>query len=135
MSWTQPKTNWEITDYFNLQDDWNRITGNYAYLTDIAYTLYDRFPVEDVPEKTFTSMIYPADWNYVENTLEAINTHTEKLPIGETRTYVGGGNSMDYTELNRVERGQLSLYNAMKRRTDVLVYTGEMSSGDAIGIL
>ena len=47
MSWQQPKTNWTVTDRFNI-DDYNRILGNLAYLHDKAQELYHVFSVVDM---------------------------------------------------------------------------------------
>jgi hypothetical protein len=38
-TWTEPKTDWVATDYFNLSD-YTRITGNLNYIHDLASSFY-----------------------------------------------------------------------------------------------
>ena len=52
MAWIQPKTNWAVSDRFNISD-YNRIKGNLDFLKDKAETLYMSFDTRDMgQEKT-----------------------------------------------------------------------------------
>lgn len=126
MAWEQPKTDWYGAtvngvysgDKFNATD-FNRIKNNLVYLNELANTLYSTFVIDDVgDDKTYTSYLYASEINKLEANLETINVNTVSQDYGETVTYCANGNTMDYTELNRLESATLDIYNKLNNQAD-----------------
>lgn len=120
-TWTEPKTNWKSTDYFNI-GDYNRITGNLEYLKTLGKRLFHGFPNLDSlgDNKTYTSMIYAREINAIENFLEKLNTGSYIFDIGEKKTYYANQSTPLYTEFNRIESAILLIYKTMTAHEDAL---------------
>lgn len=123
--WTTPKVDWrgEVVDgvykgdYFNAKD-FNRIKNNLIYLRDLAVKMYETFQIQNVSaDKTAVNYFYADEINKMEQNLNTINTHTLKRQYGDTPTYVDNGNTMDFNELNRLERASLDLYNRLTNQS------------------
>ena len=125
--WQTPKTDWYGAvdsngvysgDRFNAED-FNRIKNNLQELRDLAVTIYDEFEIGTVSDdKTVSDYFYADEINQIEANLNTINTHTMNLSYGTTPTYMENGNTMDFTELNRIEAATLDLYEKIKNRIE-----------------
>ena len=118
-TWETPKTDWYgataggvyTGDRFNYTD-YNRIKNNLIYLHDLAITLYDDFDIEDVgDDKTVADYPYADEINAIEQNLETINKNTLSQSYGDTKTYTANDAFINYTELNRLEKATLDLYD------------------------
>lgn len=117
LTWIEPKTDWDITDYFNIQD-YGRIVNNIAYLKiyakEILIDLQDSdFSENIINDKTYSSMIYASEINAIEDKLEELNLKTYGINIGEKQTYYPNEKTMDYNELNRIETACLNIYKTI----------------------
>ena len=127
MAWTTPKTDWHgglnadglyEGDRFNATD-FNRIKNNLAYLRDLAITMYKEFSIVSLgSDRTPADYFYADEINQLEANLVTINQHSLKRSYGTAPTYVENGNTMDYTELNRLESATLDLYNRLTNQSD-----------------
>lgn len=112
-NWTTPKTDWVATDYFNIED-YNRIVGNLLYLKDLSLKLFLAFETKGMEaEKQYFSMIYASEMNAIEDNLEAINLNTYKLNIGNKMVYAPNGATPLFSEFNRIEQAEESLFKWM----------------------
>lgn len=113
MAWITPKTNWLASDKV-LYTDFNRITGNLAYLKTLSESLYS-YTIDTLPDpQVMTNYPYASKLNAIETVLEQINLGTYALDIGSTQTYIANGHPFDYNELNRIESATLRLYNTLQ---------------------
>jgi hypothetical protein len=120
--WETPKTDWKSSfdsdgkytgDKFNAVD-YNRIKNNLEYLRGIAVEMYEEFSITSVgDDKTPKDYFYADEINQMEENLNVINQHTLSANYGTTPVYYDNGNTMDYTELNRLESAILDLYNKL----------------------
>ena len=61
MAWLEPKTDWQASDFFNIQD-YNRIKGNLNEIRTQALTLWPDFPFEEMgADKTYQDYGFYAD--------------------------------------------------------------------------
>lgn len=122
MAWSTPKTNWHGStdsegvytgDRFNAID-FNRIKNNLVYLRELAIEMYESFTIHSLGnDRTPADYFYADEINKLEENLNTINTHSINRSYGTAPTYVANGNTMDFTELNRLESAILDLYNRM----------------------
>lgn len=113
MAWIEPRTNWKVGDFFNIQD-YNRIKNNLSFLHEYALTLFTPFEIEDMgKDKTYSDLFYANEMNVFENNLETINTHTYNLPIGQKTTYRPLGYVPTADEFLRIEKSILKIYETM----------------------
>lgn len=113
MSWQAPKTDWVASDRIWVAD-FNRITGNLAYLKTLSEQLYE-YEISSLPgTQARTDKPYASKLNAIETVLEQINLNTYAFDIGETQTYVANGHPFDYNELNRIESATLKLHNTVQ---------------------
>lgn len=126
MAWTTPKTDWhgEETDgvysgdYFNASD-FNRIKNNLDYLRELAVKMYDSFTIQSLgDDRSEKDYFYADEINKLEDNLKTINNNTLKRSYGMAPTYADNGNTMDFKELNRLERAILDLYNKLTNEHD-----------------
>lgn len=117
MEWIEPKTDWDITDYFNI-NDYGRIVNNIAYLKEYAKTILlnlenVEFSENIVNDKTYSSMIYASEINAIEDKLEELNLKTYAINIGEKKTYYPNEKTMNYDDLNRIETACLNIFKTI----------------------
>lgn len=117
MEWIEPKTDWDITDYFNI-DDYGRIVNNIAYLKEYVKTILlnlenVEFSENIVNDKTYSSMIYASEINAIEDKLEELNLKTYAINIGEKKTYYPNEKTMNYDDLNRIETACLNIFKTI----------------------
>lgn len=120
MAWTEPKTNWTKDDFFNIED-YRRITNNIMYLKDFLDSLfYGLSDLQLMSEKNISEPIYAREINDIENNVELLNIETYKLEIGETKEYFPNQRTMDFNELNRIEKAMFDIYTKMKKHKELL---------------
>lgn len=127
MAWQTPKTNWHgatdsngnyTGDRFNSYD-FNRIKNNLSYLWDLANRLYKEFSIISLGEdRTPADYFYADEINQLEENLKTINDRTLKREYGNPPIYGANGNTMDFVELNRLERAILDLYNRLTNESE-----------------
>lgn len=133
--WQTPKTNWTRSDYFNVAD-WDRIRGNLEYLRDFAVMFFDTFSLAATDTKTVTDWLYASDLNTLEQNLETININVGYLDIGVTKTFTPGGNSIDYIELNRIEKACVAIYQRLSGFTDTYYFCdNELYADESVGLI
>lgn len=112
-NWLPPKTDWGVTDRFNVTD-YNRIINNLRCLKELSLKLYNAYSIENMgADNTISDFPYATKINRIENNLETINLHTANFDIGSKKTYAVNGRFIDYNELNRIERAIKLLYETM----------------------
>lgn len=119
MEWINPKTDWQPTDYVNVED-YNRIRNNIAYLKDYSEAFFMSFefkePIET--EKQYFDLAYAEYWNNLEDRLEEFIKRTYELNnLGVKKTYSAYDNYIDYVELNRLENAILRYKNFLDIQT------------------
>lgn len=120
MAWTEPKTNWTKDDFFNIED-YRRITNNIMYLKDFLDSLfYGLSDMQSMSEKNISEPIYAREINDIENNIELLNIETYRLEIGETKEYFPNQRTMDFNELNRIEKAMFDIYTKMKKHKELL---------------
>lgn len=109
--WQQPKTDWQASDFFNIQD-YNRIKGNLNEIRSMALELWPEFDFEDMgQDKTYQDYgFYSDEINRFEDNLDHICTGTYPFEIGEKRTYSENRPFIGWEELNRIESACLKMY-------------------------
>lgn len=115
MAWSEPKTDWVESDYFNYSD-YSRIRDNFIMLKEIADALWYSFPnitPMDI-KNSYTDIMYASDMNKFEDNLDVINDNSYAFEIGNKTIYEANGNTPLFTEYNRIENAMLLLYNTMQ---------------------
>jgi hypothetical protein len=142
MSWVTPKTDWRgdtasdgtyIGDRFNAVD-FNRIKNNLEYLHELAIILYKDFTINSLgSDRTPEDYFYADEINTIEDNFKIINNNTLRRSYGTPPTYVDNGNTMDFTELNRLESAMLDLYDRLTNEYEggrKFTWNFEMKGGD-----
>ena len=126
MTWEAPKTDWfgqmvdgvYVGDRFNATD-FNRIKNNLSYLRERALKMYDEFTIHSLGEdRTPVDFFYADEINKLEENLNTINSNTIKRSYGVAPTYTDNGNTMTFTELNRLESAILDLYDRLTNQSE-----------------
>lgn len=126
MTWEAPKTDWfgemvdgvYVGDRFNATD-FNRIKNNLSYLRELALKMYDEFTIHSLGEdRTPVDFFYADEINKLEENLNTINSNTIKRSYGVAPTYTDNGNTMTFTELNRLESAILDLYDRLTNQSE-----------------
>lgn len=127
MAWTTPKTDWYgttdadgvyIGDRFNAAD-FNRIKNNLDFLRDLAIKLYEEFSLVSLGQDRVPGDYFYADEiNQLEENLVTLNTNTLQRNYGAAPVYNANGNTMDFTELNRLEGAILDLYDRLNNQSE-----------------
>ncbi len=126
MAWITPKTDWygEVVDGVYVGDrfnasDYNRIKNNLSYLRELALKMYDEFTIHSLGEdRTPVDFFYADEINKLEENLNTINSNTIKRSYGVAPTYTDNGNTMTFTELNRLESAILDLYDRLTNQSE-----------------
>ena len=126
MAWITPKTDWygEVVDGVYVGDrfnatDFNRIKNNLSYLRELALKMYDEFTIHSLGEdRTPVDFFYADEINKLEENLNTINSNTIKRSYGVAPTYTDNGNTMTFTELNRLESAILDLYDRLTNQSE-----------------
>lgn len=127
MAWTTPKTDWYgttdadgvyIGDRFNAAD-FNRIKNNLDFLRDLAIKLYDEFSLVSLgQDRVLGDYFYADEINQLEENLVTLNVNTLQRNYGAAPVYNANGNTMDFTELNRLEGAILDLYDRLNNQSE-----------------
>ena len=121
--WTNPKTDWVSTDFFNLFD-YNRIKNNIDYLREKALELYIDFPFEDigVDKTSYAQYPYADEFNALEDNLESLRQNTFLFDDSAPKQWYENQRTPNYEDFNRLERACLLFkegfesQKSMKRR-------------------
>lgn len=119
--WTEPKTDWVITDKFNYAD-YNRIKNNIAYLRELALKLYLDFPFENmgVDKIGYTDFPYADEFTALEANLESLRENTFLFDDSEEKTWYENQRTPNYEDFNRLERACLSFYKGFTSQKNTL---------------
>lgn len=112
--WVNPKTNWNVLDYFNIED-YNRIKGNIEYLMELSSSMYRLTGGVDMgADKRSPEEYYYADEiNALTENLECISQTILFVDIGERITYYENGAFIAWDDLNRIESATMRLYELL----------------------
>ena len=113
--WTQPKTNWNTSDRFNISD-FNRIKNNLVFVHTWLSDLVGNFSLIDMGEDitNYDGYWEVAKFNAFETNLETLNKHALNRNYGTTKTFYENGLFINADELNRIESAILDLYGICK---------------------
>jgi hypothetical protein len=126
VAWVTPKTDWHggttngvySGDYFNASD-FNRIKNNLEHLREMSVKMYDEYSIGVLgSDRNVGDYFYADEINTLEQNLTTINDHTLKRSYGVAPIFTENGNTVDYTELNRIETASLDLYNTLMNQHD-----------------
>lgn len=127
MAWTTPKTDWYgttdadgvyIGDRFNAAD-FNRIKNNLDYLRNLAIKMYEKFSLVSLgQDRVAGDYFYADEINQLEENLNTLNENTLQRNYGSAPVYFENGNTMDFTELNRLESAILDLYDRLNNQSE-----------------
>ena len=117
MAWIEPKTNWDSSARFNIEDFY-RIKNNLLYLHDVALVRVGAFEIESMGEDLYVGEDEYKNWvvedfNAIENNLHTISNKIIDADIGTKKTFYENGLMPDYAELNRIESVTLRNKNAL----------------------
>lgn len=114
--WTEPKTDWVITDSFNFED-YNRIKNNIAYLYEMALDFYSSVQLEDMGDDKngYNEFSVCRRINRLENNLEFIRNSTFIFNNEEKKTWYANEKTPDFEDFNRIERICLDYYKGLQR--------------------
>lgn len=117
MAWLEPKTDWQASDFFNIQD-YNRIKGNLNEIRTQALTLWPDFPFEEMgADKTYQDYGFYADEiNQFEENVDYICAGTYPFPVGEKQTFYENQPFIGWEELNRIEEACRLMYSNILSR-------------------
>lgn len=125
MAWMQPKMDWESSydssgnytgDYFNFTD-YNRIKNNLIELRNKAVLLYPEFSFSSMgADKAAGDYLYADEINALEGNLDVICNNTIPELGGVKKTYYENTATMNYAELNRIERCCHDIYENLKNQ-------------------
>lgn len=130
--WTEPKTDWVITDSFNFED-YNRIKNNIAYLYEMALDFYSSVQLEDMGDDKngYNEFPYAEEFNRLENNLELLRNSTFIFNNEEKKTWYANEKTPDFEDFNRIERICLDYYKGLQRyRSRRLSITLGMATAD-----
>lgn len=113
--WTEPKTDWKITDKIN-KDDFNRVRGNLMALQELAAEVYPEFLLRLPDEKGYSDWPYADEYNLIEQALETVNVQTYQFDIGSTKTFYDNQPYIKWDEFQRIEEAMLRLYNHLQNQ-------------------
>lgn len=129
MSWTTPKTDWQVREYvnglysgdwFNLAD-YNRIRENLLFLRTYAQNaLGVSIPLAAMPKRSFGGYPRAGDFNAIEENLLSIVNAANLLPPGYySRTdWAANGAFLTFADLNRIEGAAAWLYAQIGSRAE-----------------
>ena len=127
MGWSTPKTNWwgrvneegvYSGDRFNAED-FNRIKNNLDYLRNLAIKMYEEFSLVSLgQDRVAGDYFYADEINQLEENLDTLNENTLQRNYGSAPVYFENGNTMDFTELNRLDSAILDLYDRLNNQSE-----------------
>lgn len=117
MAWLTPKTNWIITDRFNIQD-YNRIKGNLEYLHERAERLHHKFSIRNMgsDKADYSVFFYADEFNLFEENLDIINQSVFMKNYGQSQSFFDNGPFIRWDELNRIESAVLEMNSILDRQ-------------------
>lgn len=119
MAWQTPKTNWQATDFFNIED-WNRIVGNIEYVKSLCPELYPEFSIADMNTKTYSDYLYAREINTIESNIYKINSSTFPIGASEQKKWVSNAKAPSYEDFNRWESIILRIKESLEGQLECL---------------
>ena len=115
--WTDPKTNWENTDKFNVSD-FNRIKNNIEFLHNEAELLYKNFEISNMGQniESYESYWNVSCFNAFEENVETINNIIFTQDYGIMQRFFENGPFIKWDELNRIENACLKMKDILERQ-------------------
>ena len=105
-------------DRFNAED-FNRIKNNLDYLRNLAIKMYEKFSLVSLgQDRVAGDYFYADEINQLEENLNTLNENTLQRNYGSAPVYFENGNTMDFTELNRLESAILDLYDRLNNQSE-----------------
>lgn len=119
MKWTEPKTNWKSTDYFNI-GDYNRIKNNLIYLSTEIGKYIKPISLSDMGSDitSYDGIWAHTQFNTIENNVSKIASVTE---VSFTpKQFFPNGVFITWDELNRIEEACKNAYKYVKSNTSCI---------------
>ena len=125
--WQTPKTDWQESDFFNVED-YNRIKGNLNEIRAQAVILWPEFSLEDMgADKTYEDYSFYADEiNRFETNVGRICAGTYPFAVGNQKTFYDNQPFIDWQELNRIVEACRLIYSNIQSRLNgrkILAFT------------
>ena len=125
--WQTPKTDWQESDFFNVED-YNRRKGNLNEIRAQAVILWPEFSLEDMgADKTYEDYSFYADEiNRFETNVGRICAGTYPFAVGNQKTFYDNQPFIDWQELNRIEEACRLIYSNIQSRLNgrkILAFT------------
>ena len=125
--WQTPKTDWQESDFFNVED-YNRIKRNLNEIRAQAVILWPEFSLEDRgADKTYEDYSFYADEiNRFETNVGRICAGTYPFAVGNQKTFYDNQPFIDWQELNRIEEACRLIYSNIQSRLNgrkILAFT------------
>lgn len=129
MGWTNVKTDWKSTDFFNISD-FNRINENVISIITYTKAFKGEFSVSMNSNISSYADYYRAE--HFNNIEDGISKCYEKMGMSwSKKTFYNNGVFIDATELNRIESACLTIHNKlMQLDSEVLAKSGTVYSGE-----
>lgn len=117
--WQTPKTDWQESDFFNVED-YNRIKGNLNEIRAQAVILWPEFSLEDMgADKTYEDYSFYADEiNRFETNVGRICAGTYPFAVGNQKTFYDNQPFIDWQELNRLESACKLIYDNLQGQAE-----------------
>ncbi len=131
MAWITPKTDWTDTyddsghyigAYVNYTD-YNRIKNNLVIIHDLAVQMYHDIPDLHVGDDKHAidrsnpdyenDNFFADEFNAIEDGIYEIDKKMTFIDFGAKKTFYDNGYFINATELNRLERTELSMYDIL----------------------
>lgn len=131
--WQQPKTDWQASDFFNIQD-YNRIKSNLEEIWERAILIWPEFAIEDMgADKTYQDYGFYADEiNRFEANIDHIREGTFPFAVGNRKTFYDNQPFVDGKELNRIEEACRLIYSNIQSGIRGRRYLGFALKGGAL---
>jgi hypothetical protein len=132
-SWTTPKTDWDVSDYYNYSD-LNRVESNTEYIKDELVALgYSPTLSTITTTRTNASIDFYDDINRVESNIKALADASYTPLTWETpkTSWVSVIDPFDYSDANRLENNLSNLKTMVENIEAELEYCGILICGES----
>lgn len=119
MAWLQPKTDWQESEWFNIED-YNRIKNNLNEIRSQALILWLDFSWDEMgADKEYSDYSFYADEiNRFESNVENICAGVYPFQVGERQTFYDNQPFIGWKELNRIEEACRFMYSNIQSRIE-----------------
>lgn len=132
MSWLEPKTDWNSTDYYNAHD-LNRVESNTAEVIAFLQSIqFDTPTITAVTNRDNTRIEYISSINRVESNIDTIKNKFLTPPGWQSKKTWTTGPGFNYQDANRLESNLELLYEYAQLAAQNIVYCGLFACGEEV---